>query len=82
LFIALLALALASDRRWLLFATAAQGLGVMTHLAIIAETTLWPRAYLTANIATGYLVLGALVVGTARRGQGGGTLPIFDSRAP
>lgn len=72
LFIGLLILALTFDRRWLLFAAAAQGLGVMTHLAIMADATLWPRAYLTANIATGYLVLAALVFGTMRCAQGGG----------
>lgn len=66
LFLALLALALTTDRRWLLFATAAHGLGVMTHLAATADPALLPRAYLSANIATSYLVLGALAFGAWR----------------
>lgn len=67
LFLALLALSLASDRRWLLFATAAHGLGVLTHLAVVADQALLPRAYLSANIATAYLVLGALALGAWSR---------------
>lgn len=67
LLVVLLVLSLASNRRWLLFATAAHGLGVLTHLAAVADHALLPRAYLSANIATAYLVLGALAFGAWSR---------------
>jgi len=66
LLVVLFGLSLAFNRRWLLFATAAHGLGVLTHLAVVAERALLPRAYLSANIATAYLVLGALTFGAWR----------------
>jgi hypothetical protein len=67
LLLVLLVLSLVSDRRWLLFATAAHGLGVLTHLAVVADPALLPRAYLSANIATAYLVLGTLAFGAWSR---------------
>jgi hypothetical protein len=58
-------LALTRDRGWLLFATAFQLLGVVTHLAILADVNVRSLAYLRSLTIWSYLVVGALGVGTA-----------------
>lgn len=62
---ALVILALVSDRYWLLFATAFQLLGVVTHLAIVADAQVRSLAYLRSLAIWSYLVLATLGVGTA-----------------
>jgi hypothetical protein len=73
-FLALLVgMALMVDRYWLLFASAFQLLGVVTHLAIIADPSVRSLAYLRSLGIWGYMVLVALAVGAygvARRPGG------------
>jgi hypothetical protein len=59
----LVGMALVVDRFWLLFAAAFQLLGVVTHLAIIADPTVRSLAYLRSLGIWGYMVLVALAVG-------------------
>lgn len=59
----LLTLAIWTDRSWLLFAAAFQLLGVVTHLAIIADPGVRAGAYMRGLVIWSYLVLGSLVVG-------------------
>ena len=61
-------LALTRDRIWLLFAAAFQLLGVVTHLASLAETEVRNLAYLRSLAIWGYMFVIALAVGalTAR----------------
>lgn len=63
LFGVLLWLALRADRFWPLWACAFQLLGVVTHLAILADRSLTGRAYFVAAVIWSYLVLIALGVG-------------------
>jgi hypothetical protein len=60
----LVILALAKDRYWLLFAAAFQLLGVITHLAIVADANVRSLAYLRSLAIWSYLVLGTLALGT------------------
>ena len=63
-FLALLVgMALLVDRYWLLFAAAFQLLGVVTHLAIIADPSVRSLAYLRSLGIWGYMVLVALAAG-------------------
>jgi hypothetical protein len=57
-------LALTRDRWWILFAAAFQLLGVVTHMAILADTQVRSLAYLRSLAIWSYLVLAALAVGT------------------
>lgn len=59
----LVAMALMFDRYWLLFAAAFQLLGVVTHLAIVADPSVRSLAYLRSLGIWGYMVLIALAVG-------------------
>ena len=61
-------LALTRDRTWLLFAAAFQLLGVVMHLASIADTGVRNLAYLRSLAIWGYLFVIALGIGayTAR----------------
>jgi hypothetical protein len=60
----LLALALRSDRSWLLFAAAFQLLAVVIHVAIAAEAEVRSLAYFRGLIIWSYLVLASLAVGS------------------
>jgi hypothetical protein len=60
----LLWLTLTTDRPWLLFASAFQLLGVITHLAIMADRTVGGRAYVVAGAIWSYLILIAMDAGT------------------
>ena len=72
-FLGLTALALRSPRYWPLFAAGFQLLTMITYWAHVLDPTLGGWVYLTAGILWGYLVVGALAVGTfnawRRRGQ-------------
>jgi hypothetical protein len=63
-FIALLVLALRSNRFWPLWATSFQAIAVVTHLATMADHSILPRAYAIAQPFWGYPMLLALVLGT------------------
>jgi hypothetical protein len=60
--------ALTHDRTWLLFAAAFQFLGVVTHLASVADTGVRNLAYLRSLAIWSYLILLTLAIGayTAR----------------
>jgi urea transporter len=62
--IALLALALRSNRFWPLWATSFQAIAVVTHLATMADHLILPRAYAIAQPFWGYPMLLALALGT------------------
>jgi len=57
--------ALTRDRTWLLFAAAFQFLGVVTHLASVADTGVRNLAYLRSLAIWSYLVLITLAIGAA-----------------
>jgi hypothetical protein len=57
--------ALRSDRYWPMWAAALLGLGVLMHITMVVDPRIIPKAYLTANVIWSYLVVLALVVGTA-----------------
>ncbi|HEY3696899.1 hypothetical protein [Phenylobacterium sp.] len=57
-------LALTRNGAWLLFAAAFQLLGVVTHLAIVADAKVRSLAYLRSLTIWSYLILAALGVGT------------------
>ena len=57
-------LATAACRVWPLWAAAFQLLGVITHVAIMADRTISGRAYYVAAVIWSYLVVIALAVGT------------------
>lgn len=59
----LAALAMTTDRNWLLFAAAFQLLAVMTHIAIAVDRGVRTLAYFRGLVIWSYLVLGALAVG-------------------
>ncbi len=58
--------AMTSDARWVLFATAFQLLDVATHLAKMLDPRVGGWAYLTAPMIWGYAVVAALLVGTSQ----------------
>jgi hypothetical protein len=62
-------IALISDRFWPIAAAAFQFLAVIVHLARVADPSLGGWAYFSAEILFGYLLAGAIAVGTfnARR---------------
>jgi hypothetical protein len=57
-------IALVSSRYWPIFAAAFQFLAVVIHLARMADPSLSGWAYISAEILFGYLLAGAIVVGT------------------
>jgi hypothetical protein len=57
--------ALRSNRYWPMWAAALLGLGLVMHVTMLVDPRIVPRAYLTANVIWSYLVVLALVVGTA-----------------
>lgn len=59
----LAALAMTTDRNWLLFAAAFQLLAVMTHIAIAVDRGVRTLAYFRGLVIWSYLVLGALAAG-------------------
>lgn len=65
LFLVLLWHALRSDRYWPMWAAALLGLGVVMHVTMLVDPRIIPKAYLTANVIWSYLVVLALVAGTA-----------------
>ena len=65
----LLALVVRSDRDWIMPAAAFQLLAVATHAAIVADSGVRARAYLTALTVWSYLVLVSLAVGAYRHGR-------------
>lgn len=67
LFLFLAVLALRSDRFWPMCAAGFQLLIVLTHIAWWIDAGLGKWAYFTAVMIWGYLVLIALLVGTANR---------------
>jgi hypothetical protein len=60
----LLWVALRANRFWPLWAAAFQLLGVITHVAIMADRTISGRAYYVAAVIWSYLVVIALAAGT------------------
>ncbi len=60
----LLWLALRSNRHWPMWASAFQLLGVVTHVAMMADHRIGGWAYVTGGVIFSYLVLGSLGVGT------------------
>ncbi len=69
LLVVLIGLTLVFDRRWLLFASAFQLLGVTIHFATAADSLIRPLTYARGLVAWNYLVLVAIAFGswTARR---------------
>ena len=65
----LLVLVVRSDRDWIMPAAAFQLLAVATHAAIVADSGVRARAYLTALTVWSYLVLVSLAVGAYRHGR-------------
>ncbi len=63
----LLFVALRSDRWWPLWACGFQGLNVVLHLAVIADSKVWGLAYFRASSVFSYLVMLALFLGAASR---------------
>lgn len=61
---ALTALALTADRIWLLFASAFQLLGVVIHIAMMADRDVAGLPYVRGLVIWSYLVILALGVGT------------------
>jgi len=61
----LLFLALRSDRWWPLWACAFQGLNVVLHFAVMADSKVWGLAYFRASSVFSYLTMLALFVGAA-----------------
>lgn len=64
LFLLLLGLAIWTDRTWLLFAAAFQLLQVVTHAAIMADSVIGTRAFMSGLIIWSYMVLRSQAVGT------------------
>jgi hypothetical protein len=62
--LALVGLALRSHRYWPILAAAFQLLAIITHWAHSLDRTLSGWAYMTAGIIWGYLLVGALALGT------------------
>jgi hypothetical protein len=60
----LIALALLTDRTWLLFCTAFQLLSVTIHIAILVDRSVAPLPYRRALVIWSYLTLFALAWGT------------------
>lgn len=67
--VALLAIALRSDRYWPLFGAAFQLIAVITHLAMIVSPTLLPRAYSLAQPFWAYPLLVSLILGSWKRSR-------------
>ena len=65
----LVALALLSDRYWPLWATGFHLVGVVTHIAVIADKAVAPLAYAHVLGLWSYLTLLSLALGTAARTQ-------------
>jgi hypothetical protein len=65
LLLGLCILALRADRYWPIFAAGFQGVGVLTHLAMLTGTAIAPLAYAHALNIWSYLVILSLVLGTA-----------------
>jgi hypothetical protein len=59
-------IALHADRFWPLWVTGFHTLGVMTHVAKALVPDLHPWAYAVGQVVGGYLIIGAIVLGTAR----------------
>jgi hypothetical protein len=57
-------IALVTDRYWPIFAAAFQFLAVIIHVARIADASLGGWAYISAEVLFGYLLAGAIAVGT------------------
>jgi hypothetical protein len=57
-------IALTTTRYWPIFAAAFQFLAVIIHLARLADRSLGGWAYISAEILFGYLLAGALAIGT------------------
>lgn len=68
--VVLTALALTTDRTWVLFATAFQLLGVVIHVAITLDHEIEALAYVRGLVIWSYLVIFALGVGTWRHSRG------------
>lgn len=74
LFLALLIIALRSDRWWPMWACGFHGLGVFLHVAVIIDAEIWGRAYYVAGAIFSYLTMIALLIGAlARPRRAGGT---------
>jgi hypothetical protein len=67
LLVFLIWLALRADRFWPLWVTGFHLLGVMTHIAKAITPDLHPWAYAVGQSIGGYLIIGAIVAGTARQ---------------
>ena len=63
----LCAVALRSDRWWVLFAAGFQGLAVLVHVAILLDERVMGFAYSVGLNLAGYLVFGALAAGALAR---------------
>lgn len=57
-------LAMTTDRVWVLFAAAFQLLGVIIHIALMADEAVTALAYVRGLVIWSYLVMAALAVGT------------------
>jgi hypothetical protein len=66
LLIALLAIALKSDRWWPMWACGFHALSVVLHIAVMADPKIWGRAYFVAGNTFSYLAMTALFVGALR----------------
>lgn len=67
LLVTLLAIALTSDRWWPMWATAFQAMGVVIHLAVMADAKIWGWAYFIGSAVFSYMVMLSLFVGAMSR---------------
>jgi hypothetical protein len=72
----LLAIALASSRFWPLWGAAFQLLELLTHVAMLVDHKVHPRAYFIGMEIWSYMVLAALAVGVWREAALGGSKPL------
>lgn len=63
-FVASVLIALRANRLWTIWVAALVGVGLLVHLAALANPQLLPWAYLTAEAIWGYPLLVAMIVGT------------------
>jgi hypothetical protein len=67
LLVALLVVALTSDRWWPMWSSGFHGLSVLLHFAVLADPQVWGRAYFIAGSVFSFLTLLPLFIGTMRR---------------